>query len=590
MPIGAGAGTPIQPFKFYLPGVPPAGPAILYGNWDDDLAQVFSSNFYYSGYFGKESAVTDEGWTWTPLKPISVSDIVLMGYSGYNIPTPSKIESSIDNATLITIPVNIWDTDADQQLLRDRDIQSSIPGSTAEGSIDWEWNTLGKNFSVSDVILMSYYGYSILPNSKREYDDWEWSTVLQPVTLTNFTWDTDEYQKDFSSIWIDFKEISEYSLVIILPDFTWDDDIYQKDCSGSQIDLRETDEGVLLQLVAAITDFTWDTGEDQKAYPNTWIDFREVDEGIFPGVATPFNLLLTNLNDADQQFSNYWVFSSSDFSDEYTARGFEQILVQLGWRDNDCEQQSLQASWSLAQIEELVGVPIIPITEIDLDAEQQKLWLEYYKDHLSDEGIEKITLPIIVLVLTAFDTDSDQQLSWIPSFSQDTVFDETVEFIQLSTGSTKVFDALQDQTWPIWALDQMYERVEFILIPTVGYDTDADQQKTIPPSFSFDSVADEVVEKIIIPTVAAYEMDSDQQKATPLNFSSDSVMDEGVEIIIISPSFPVTAYDTDAEQQNFQLAYRVDIDIMNLKTDIVILPPFIDIVEITAEAEDEHDN
>src|SRR5580692_5255204 len=88
-------------------------------------------------------------------KIFSASDTVLMGYRGFNISKSFMvIADEGEELTGSTLLVSLtWDNDSEQQL-------SNAWQFGQDFEDDFTWNTIELKTSASDVILMSYYGYS----------------------------------------------------------------------------------------------------------------------------------------------------------------------------------------------------------------------------------------------------------------------------------------------------------------------------------------------------------------------------------------------------------------------------------------------
>jgi hypothetical protein len=182
--------------------------------------------------------------------------------------------------------------------------------------------------------------------------------------------------------------------------------------------------------------------------------WQEMSQDAFVDQTTFILLSVFDLD--DQYIQREWIKDSQDdivelvttvgfleFWDTDTENQFPQTLV-LPFVEDDRGIQVILPPWEVnyemqfAQQFQIVdhedkvtNYIIIPTIPLGTDAENQKLQLDYYRDHLLDERVEIITLPTVVLVLTAFDTDVEQQKYWLSLFGQDCVSDENVEIIIL---------------------------------------------------------------------------------------------------------------------------------------------------------------
>jgi hypothetical protein len=116
-------------------------------------------------------------------------------------------------------------------------------------------------------------------------------------------------------------------------------------------------------------------------------------------------------------------------------------------------------------------------------------------------------------------------------------------------------------------------------IPVVAYDTDAEQQRLNPLSFSMDDLLDSGVENIIVPF--AYNIDIEnqiQQLGWYLDVEEDR---EGVPYIII----PTQAYDTDAFNQLQQAEWIKDYEDLDIYQFIAPVQLYVlSIYKISTEA------
>lgn len=583
----------------------------------------------------------------------------------------------------ITLPSPAWDTDADNQLSHVQLNPLSYNYQYVDD--DWEWAALSPVSSATDIILMSYYGYSIIQAGKEEVPG-----LAIPIVQLILGWDTDSENQNLQQPWTTDRDLSDAGVekitiavipvvaydtdadyqsqwnpwfqsddvldagieLITLPAPAWDTDEFQQlhqiqlnplsynyqyvDEDGEWFNISPNisftdiilmgyygynalqgtkEESAWTQFIVPVTqisDFTWDyDGENQLQQLDWYRDLIEERHQL------PIIPIVAYDTDADNQKLQDNYITDRDLSDT----SVEKITIPVNEWSTDADQQRLNPlpfgadTVSDEGIEVIILPPVVTTTTWDDFSEQSFQQLGYYKDHIPDETVEKITLPV-----TGWDHDTDNQLAQLPYVLDRDVFDTGVELITLPFN-----DWTHDSDYQLQQLSYFLdgelseEAVEFYIAPT-GWDNDAEQQ--IPGlAFTTDrdttdtgvesiqysigvirgwdtdsdlqlqqlgynqdgDSSDTGVERIVIP-INEWDTDSEYQFLNPLNFNADPVSDEGVEKITLPPLSITNVYDDLIENSLRQLLYLSD-DVMD-NIELLITPPFIDIVEILGEEEE----
>jgi hypothetical protein len=360
--------------------------------------------------------------------------------------------------------------------------------------------------------------------------------IIPPIVSLLYSQDTDAENQLAQPLWykdkiedIDFvnRIVIPFTVQDDLQDKTWDNRIFDIDESYAiQITLPvqdlnieqqfpslvfqgfdNVDESVLFTLIPVI-----EAGEIQFVSP-IFVTFDNVDERVNVPTIPVLDL------DAEQQFGiNVFATDNVDERVSLVTPAFITVL------DAD-DQQFVRNIFNVDSADELVLLPRIPL--LDQDAENQKQWLDIAKDDLLDSAVEYITLPPLSEIEV---TDADQQLSWIPQFSQDDLADSGVENITY---------------------------------PTESWDLEADWY--IPhPKFTVDmDLLDTGVERITLPA-PAWDTDADNQIPYPLFTPEKDLLDTGVELIQYVPGI-IRDWDSDIVNQlpnpNWYIDYWEERDI-----------------------------
>src|SRR5580698_5959778 len=282
-----GAGGPIQPFKFWTPSPQNQTPFGLYDNWDDIgiFSQYSTPDFYYQNYYAigmqslAEYSYGDNVESTPPL--FLATDSILMGYRGYATSRSNMLIA--DEGIEKVQPESAWDTDADDQFnattmfspniyygapynidgdISDTGVELLPPGTImgwdndTENQVqqlpsfqcdfedDWEWSTLGITTAASDIILMGYFVYSVIPGARDQRQE-DWIQFTQIVPITDYTWDNDAENQSQQASWS--LDILEERPEIFLLAYTWDIDLdprqwpdyYRDDISGDRVNTNQ---------------------------------------------------------------------------------------------------------------------------------------------------------------------------------------------------------------------------------------------------------------------------------------------------------------------------------------------------------------
>lgn len=575
------------------------------------------------------------------------SDTILMGWSGYRIPKSSMVDGNDESHFPIVtsqVVLQFWDNDSDQQIYTDKGYAYTMQNLTEFGDIndyplipiivqltDAENQITNDSWFRSDTLSDDGVENILIPlrdltlyedqqlqqqpfNIDRELSDSAVENILIPVVgydndsdnqipnpqyttdrdlsdtnveniiipLLNYVTDADQQflnPLSFNKDTLSDEGVEQIVLPAIITTYTYDDHgensipnpVYYKDHL-----LDEGTEIIILPRPA------WDNDSDnQKAIPLSFGQDTLLDEGV-EYITLPFNDWTL---DAEQQRQHDPYNVDRELSDP----GLEYITLPANNWDNTGENQFRQEEFRTDLGTQDINFPYIIIPSIIqlTDADYQMLQTEYYKDHLMDEEVELITIPPVVSLLYAYDTDAENQLSnavnysWmqdpddrvmqifipiqdltpvsdnqLPSqvgFSSDTLSDETVETI-----ITPVINYLyaqdddqeiSNQTNYAW-IDDPTDRGVRIFIPIQDLTPVEDNQLSRQVQFSSDTVSDENVEFITVPNIL--DNDGDQQIPT-LGYFKDHLSDDGVEIIITP-----RAYDNTSDNQMPRAPWNID--------------------------------
>lgn len=332
------------------------------------------------------------------------------------------------------------------------------------------------------------------------------------------------------------------------------------------------DAGVeLIQYSPGVLD-GWDTDADQQKLQPATFSLNDVADSAVeliqygPGVLSGWD------QDAEQQLAQPGTAKNHLADEGVELISLPPLVTGVNFWDTDAEPQMLQAvpfgQDDLAD----TGIELIQygpgvLEGWDTDAQQQKAQPDVVKDHLSDEGVEQITLPPLVTQVQFWDTDAEPQLRQIPPFGQDDLTDSTVELVQYGPGvltgwdvptegqpvaQAKTFDAEEDRQW-----------INYIVLPPFVFNqdwtTDAESQRPSPATVSVDSQEERDQPDFLIlpPAPWTSEQEAQLQQAGVNSAALASDAGQGwTMLIIVPPSVPTTPWDTDAAQQLMVLPLR----------------------------------
>ena len=286
-------------------------------------------------------------------------------------------------------------------------------------------------------------------------------------------------------------------------------------------------------------------------YKGYWISLRATAEQsdysvekITPPAAVIFNDWTTDAENQKLQFG--YVFDGSpepnlgdvpEFPPTINSWTDVQLMNYTGYRV-DPSKTDLVADTAVEKI-------TLPFNDWTLLAEHQKQQPDWFKDHLLDEGVEIIITTPAVSQLTAWDNDVENQY-----------------YNGINIGNL--------------ASDSGQASTHSIILPPAAYDGDQiSQDRTW--NFNKDSVFDEGVEKITVPSVIFndWTTDAEQQRAQDLPFHTDSTYDESIDQTVQIFMFK------DQVMMSWR-GYWIPRNLMMQSDDgveIIILPPFIDEID-----------
>jgi hypothetical protein len=538
---GVGTGFPISPFEFFTQP-PPSQPPPIILNWYDDTDHFPQDLFnYFSGIAGLQLAEYSMGDNTELPSPIAVvSNIVLMGYTGYWTSKSLMLQAD-DSTERITIPTEAFDTDAEQQ---------------TDPSRLWAPNQYIASFFTNDDDLSD--------------------TGVELITLPITGWDTDAENQFLQPSWyLDLiEERNELPIILIV---AYDTDAEQQNqqlgLTGIQtiqipeVAIGDNNEQPVIPIQA------YDTDAEQQFQQPTYLTDRDLSDAgveILPQLSVASDTILMG-------YRGYFIPKSLMLQSD---DGVEKItiitlLTDFTW-DNDTDNQFLQAAWSRdlytpeREVSDL-GVEriIIPINSWQDDAEQQKLNpVSFGSDILADEGVEKITLPAIVAT-TTWD-DINEQSTLLADYFKDHLSDEGIEILpQLFSGTDTILMGYKGYFIPKSLMLQADDSVELITVIVIITDhtwDDINEQLPQAPWY-----LDQVEERNQLPIIPKMEIDNDadQQRLNPSPFGTDTVMDEEVELITLAPAVPTRGMDTDAENQLSQLPYQLDESVFDAQIEVL---------------------
>jgi hypothetical protein len=236
-------------------------------------------------------------------------------------------------------------------------------------------------------------------------------------------------------------------------------------------------------VLPPITDHLMDEGVEQITLPPlAGVETEEValnqipspiyykdhlsDENVELITATPAITRMFGFDsDAEQQFSNYVDMSRMQDPDDRTVRVFTPTIAF----DNDGENQVASPLPFRDTIEERDGTNLVVLLNVyDNDGDNQTPQLGYYKDHLSDENVEKI---ILALTFNDWSDTSSNEIQQFGKYYTDIPLDEGVELITTPPFVVRGWDLdnihQQPQFLDLISVETEERSVFFFTIPTV---------------------------------------------------------------------------------------------------------------------------
>jgi hypothetical protein len=516
----------------------------------------------------------------------------------FNIPDRNILDDGVE---FITLPSG-WDLDTERQIVwptQALDIQEqqafiiTLPVTDLDVEQQFKWlqpivdqlddrNVLPVTVLGIDIInYYTYYGYAIPKPARAEEGSW---TQYLVIPLVDYTWDNDEQQlqqpqwnkDDLSDSGVEF--ITSYALIDIdqqLAQGIWIVDVIEERNLYPIIPIQEIDNDSEQQRAQDGYSVDRHISDESVEYITLPIISSELDhsiqftaQNVFDTVDESVQVIVLPVQELDVEKQIPWAVQALDIQE------LQAYNIVLSVIDLDAEQQFQWLQINTDQIDERNLYPIIPIQEIDNDSEQQKLQPDWYKDHLSDEGVELITLPPTVPYLYAWDTDTENQIPqamWYRDKLEDIDFVNYIvipatvqDDIQYKAWESKIFD--QDESYAIQVLfsvldldvEQQFPSTVYTGLVNVDESVfltfiqviEEDNQQRVWLEVAKDSVDDYAIQVTTVPT---FVESVDLQFVTPLFVVSDNV-DERVNVII--PAF-ITVLDSD-EQQFARYVFTAD--------------------------------
>lgn len=219
-----------------------------------------------------------------------------------------------------------------------------------------------------------------------------------------------------------------------------------------------------------------------------------------------------------------------------------------------------QDSLAQQELEIFIQLGSAPIVQIDYEQQPLTPLQQFQISHDNVDTLVVWPIPPGAYVVPALMASSlhisKRQRYWMSKAAMMEL--SGIEQPQYSLGVTINLDNSYDNQIPQLPYqsdrDVIDTTVERITIPTMEWDTDADQQKLSPVSFNADTLADEEVELITLPAIVATFTwdDVSENSKQQANYFKDHLSDECVELITISPAIKDFTWDSGAEYQLLQ--------------------------------------
>lgn len=496
---------------------------------------------------------------------------------------------SDEGVELIQIPIEAYDNDSDQQRQQDgysidRELSDNATELITLFQHTWD------DTSESQV---GAFGYSL----DRELSDTGVENIIIPVMeidsdqeqqISNPGYSTDKSLSDETVERITIPILgydTDGDLQLAIPPYTTDRDQSDSNVELVQIPTTEIDNDADYQRLMPLM-FSSDTLSDETVEKitlnpivsnDTWDDHAEnsipfpvyykdhLSDESTEEIFIPIQAYDT---DADQQKLSEWRFASDTVSDEVVE--LVQIADIQAW-DTDADNQRpnplmFSMDTVVDEFEELpIPPPIVTSDTWDDVSEQSFQHLGYFKDHLSDESVEKITIPV-----QAYDSDTDSNYQLGYTVDRD-VLDANIELVTIPTQTLDDLAVMQRYTPPYsFYSDVVDENLELLPVQVIldyTWDDYAEQSRQWLGYDTDRSTSDEGTERIFIP-VQAYDTDADNQISNPAFTIDKEQSDNTVELVQI----PVREIDNDADSQMQMLGYNTDKDVVDSQVELIQIP------------------
>jgi hypothetical protein len=495
-----------------------------------------------------------------------ITDIFLIDYKGYSVSRALMVDQGFEGISLVTIPTfddpndnqlfqlsyqldtdlldsgvelvqlpSFYDTDSDNQLLQ---LPYLLDWELSEANVELIQPAFAFDTDSDSQLLQLPYQLD------RELLD---MTLVQAVSFN----DTDAENQFLQLPYLLDRELLDSGVELVHPAFAFDTDAENQNLQLPYNKDHLSDEGVeILPALFAAVDMLL---MGYRGYNISKALMLIADEGVEKITLNPIITSDTWDDQSEQSISNpgYYIDHLSD-------EGVENIIVIESY-DTDTENQLLQPPYAVDRVLSDEGIEFVkPSYFFDTDFDSRQ-WVDYYKDHLSEEEVEFFINPIV------YDTDAENQLLQLPYLLDKDLAETNVELVQPSFAFDTDADnqKLQLDYYKDHLLDEgieilptLFTAVDVTLMGYRGYNI----------SKALMIISDEGVEQITLnPIVVSDTWDDISEQSIPNpNYYIDHLSDEGVEHIIITES-----YDTDAENQLFQLSYLLDRELLDSGVELV---------------------
>jgi hypothetical protein len=558
---GIGTDTAVTPFKYYSPAAGDTSIPVPLLGWDNDSDNQAPNDYNNAQFIPNVLEYSLGDNVELPPPAPSAVDIILMGWLGYYASKARMLEydESRNQIPILPNPID-WTPDLDNQKSND--------GNTAYGMLNLV------EYSIGDNVEAINYSSGVIVG-----------------------WDTDTFQQTSNALDYSIRlDPDDRVLSIFIPTQEIDNDTEQQFLNPMWVSNIASDTGqdttqfIILPIIADQYDLNQFSIDLNTTYAHSdigqeWTQFIVVpvfNPALVPqiedqqAISTELRILLL-IEEEKSTLISPPPSSSDIILMGYVGYRVKPAVIQdpTEWSNLlptpvfnpanipqvDEQQISNQKYYFDEQNQEILRI-ILPPNNWENDGDNQKSPLESYKDHLSDENVEKITLNPAVTSLAFFDTDGENQKPSQVNFSCDTLSDEGVEQIILNPAITQMF----------------------------GFDTDAEQQ--LSNSTNYSTFQDPADRQILVPPPPSGARDvilmGWRGYKVPLGSMIEG--DKAIELIIVPPPPAPTMSSHDIDQHGMlsnQLYFASDDQGNTETTNYIILVPFIDVVEIVEEGENE---